>query len=238
MNPWKQLGDQFKALMEEEDRLAHERISGERCYAYVACGQSGESSYWVEGIAAERLQARFELVATEAGIALGCPPGTSPQTYWLNRLFLDLSANDSNFSRMYGANGVIERLFEASNMYCTRLDRRELEKTFIQEDGADSNATPDRFAGENTAEGAPGLAPVRDRHLDLLAMIVDRKATTLETWASVHRLGRTTLFDWKASRSSGKSFKGRVSVEKSAYIEAAIEADAAELGLTTRTDSD
>jgi hypothetical protein len=238
MNPWKQLGDKFKALMEEEDLLARERISGERCYAYVACGQSGESS-WAEGFATESLQARFELVAMEAGIALECPRGTSPQTYWLNRLFLELSATDSNFSHMYdGANGVIERLFEASNIFCLRLDRRELEKTLLPEDGADSSATHASFAAENTAKGAPGLAPVRDRHLDLLAMIVDRKATTLETWASDHRLGRTTLFDWKASRSSGKSFKGRVSAEKSAEIEAAIEADAAELGLTTRTDSD
>jgi hypothetical protein len=86
--------------------------------------------------------------------------------------------------------------------------------------------------------GPPGLAPVRDRHLDLLAMIVDRKAITLEGWANAHGLGRTTLFDWKACRSSGKSFKGRVSAEKSAEIEVAIEADAAELGLTTRTYSD
>jgi hypothetical protein len=238
MNPWKQIGDKFKTLMEEEDLLARERILGERCYVYVACGQSGESS-WAEGFATESFQARFELVATEAGVALGCPPGTSPETYWLNRLRLELIATDSDFSHMYdGANGVIERLFEASNIFCLRLDRRELEKTLIPEDGADSSATHASFAGENTEKGALGLAPVRDRLLELLAMIVNRKAITLEAWASDHKLGRTTLFDWKASRSSGKSFKGRVSTEKSAEIEAAIEADAAELGLTTRTDSD
>jgi hypothetical protein len=68
--------------------------------------------------------------------------------------------------------------------------------------------------------------------------ILKKKAATFETWARGHRFGRTTVFDWKAGRGVGKSSKGKVSVEKSAEIEAAIEADARELGLTPRTDSD
>jgi hypothetical protein len=35
MNPWKKLHNEFKALMEEEDRIARERVPAARCYAYV-----------------------------------------------------------------------------------------------------------------------------------------------------------------------------------------------------------
>jgi hypothetical protein len=80
--------------------------------------------------------------------------------------------------------------------------------------------------------------PVKDAHVDLLKMIIQRKTTTLEKWASEHKLARTTVFDWKSCRSAGKSLKGKVSDEKNAEIEEIIERAAAELGLTTRTDSD
>ncbi len=81
-----------------------------------------------------------------------------------------------------------------------------------------------------------------DVHLDLLEAILAKGPTTIEKWARDHKLGRTTVFDWKAARLSGKSPKGKVSDPKSAEIEKAIEKDAKalglELGLAARTDSD
>jgi hypothetical protein len=102
----------------------------------------------------------------------------------------------------------------------------------------EAGVTNDLGIGEGTWMIRPGLSGVKDVHVDLLEMILSKKPITLEKWASVHRLGRTPAFLWKTSRRVGKSLKGRVSGEKSAYIEAAIEADAKELRLTARTDWD
>jgi hypothetical protein len=76
---------------------------------------------------------------------------------------------------------------------------------------------------------------VKDPHVELLEKIVERKQITVETWASDHKFGRTSVFDWKARRSAGTSLKGKVSDEKAAAIESAIREDAAALGVSIRT---
>jgi hypothetical protein len=99
MNPWKNIYNEFKALMDEEDRIVQQRVPQECGYAYVTYKDPGEFNAWVEGIASESLLARLELLATEAGIALGCPPGILPHTHWFHSLFLDLRANNSDLLR-------------------------------------------------------------------------------------------------------------------------------------------
>jgi hypothetical protein len=74
--------------------------------------------------------------------------------------------------------------------------------------------------------------------VNLLVAILDKVPTTLEKWAKANNLGRTTVFDWKALRSAGKSLIGKVSTEKSAEIEEAIDRDAQTLGLGTPPNSD
>jgi hypothetical protein len=49
-----------------------------------------------------------------------------------------------------------------------------------------------------------------DAHVDLLLGIVNKKSISIETWARDHKLGRTTVFDWKAARAAGKTTKGKV----------------------------
>src|SRR5579862_544026 len=71
MNPWKRLHDEFNALMQEEDRIVEQRGLKDWCYAYVTDRESGEFGGWVASITTEHLNARFELLATEAGIELG-----------------------------------------------------------------------------------------------------------------------------------------------------------------------
>jgi len=88
------------------------------------------------------------------------------------------------------------------------------------------------------ASRVPAQLPVKDEHLNLLKMILEKRPTTLEKWAGEHKLGRTTVFDWKAGRGAGKSLKGKVSDAKITAIEKAIEDDAKALGLPTRTRSD
>lgn len=81
-------------------------------------------------------------------------------------------------------------------------------------------------------------AALVNRHVELLLKIVAEKHTTIESWAGLHRLARTTVFAWKACRLAGEPLKGKVGGEKATAIEEAIEKDARELGLSTRTDSD
>jgi hypothetical protein len=74
--------------------------------------------------------------------------------------------------------------------------------------------------------------------VELLDAVVKEQNTTIEDWARAHKIGRTTVFDWKACRLDGRPMGGKVSVQKAAEIEEAIKTDAATLGLIARTDSD
>jgi hypothetical protein len=130
INLWKRLYSEFNVLMEEEHKIVQQLTGGERLYAYFTYRESGEfGSCWREGLTSEGFAARFELLATEGGIALGAAKGTSPLTHWLDCLLLDLRANKSSRLRMYNdAGGFVERLLEASALYCARLLRRSLEE--------------------------------------------------------------------------------------------------------------
>jgi hypothetical protein len=132
MNPWKRFHDDFKALSEEEDEIVGQRRSCDFCHAYLTYPESGEFACWVESYATEGLQARLELIATQAGIALGPPQGMTPLAHWIHSLSRDLRASNSDHIRFFSETGaIIERLIEASADYCARLDRRSLEKASI-----------------------------------------------------------------------------------------------------------
>jgi hypothetical protein len=104
MDRWKRFHNEFRALMEEEDRIVQQRESRDCFHGLVIYGESREFGSWsFAGSATENLQARFDLLATEAGIALGSPPGTPPRIYWLDRLFFDLRENKSQHVRIYKA---------------------------------------------------------------------------------------------------------------------------------------
>jgi hypothetical protein len=76
----------------------------------------------------------------------------------------------------------------------------------------------------------------KTNHLHLFKQIL--KQTSVEKWAECHKIGRTTVFDWQAARKRGEVPKGKVSAQMCAEIERAIEKDAIEFGLPTRTNSD
>jgi hypothetical protein len=131
------LCDGFKALMAEEARILRQEGARDRCHAYVTYRDSAEFDGWAAGIATESLEEEFALLGTEAGIALGTPPGILPLTYWLHCLFLHLRTNNSKHISLYSETaGIIERLFEVSATYCTWLDRRSVEKAAMSRDGA------------------------------------------------------------------------------------------------------
>jgi hypothetical protein len=157
MAPWKKLHHEFNELMEEENRIIQQRGLSDWCYAHVTGLESGAFDYLIESITTESLLVRFEGFATEAGIGLGSPPGTLPLAYWLHRLFLDLRANNSPLIGIHNDNGgFIEHLFEASAIYCARLDRRLLEKTVMPCDDSSLKqglGSPGAVAGSERRRG-------------------------------------------------------------------------------------
>jgi hypothetical protein len=165
MEPWTRLHNEFHALMEEEDRIIQQRDLRDRFHGEVFYGEnSGECGSWsLVNSATESLQVRFELLATEAGIALGSPPETLPLFYWLHCLFVDLRANHSQHIRTYDTDlgndtvGSIEGLLEASATFCSRLDRRSLEKAVMSP--ADLAEAKPRKPPRSAADGAEPVIP-------------------------------------------------------------------------------
>ncbi len=191
INVLKGLHNEFNALMKEEQNIVQQLIGGERLYAYFTYRESGEFGIcWREGITSESFAARFELLATEGGIALGAPKGTSPLTYWLDCLLLDLRANKSDHLRMFkdGA-GFIERLLEASALFCTRLLRRSLEgatdtaaaepKSLLLDEGADERS---------------------ERRRAVVLPILASKSWKRSRWATKAGVGKNSVYEYLSGK--------------------------------------
>jgi len=186
VNLWKKLHHEFNALMEEEHRIVEQQIDGDNLYAYFTYRQAGElAGFWLEGVASESFAARFELLATEGGVALGAPKGTSPLSYWFDRFLLDLCANKSNHLRMCsGVAGFVERLLEASGLYCARLARRSLEGT------ADPAATPESpVAGDSVEERS-------ERRGALMMPMLRTKGWTRSRWAAQAGVSKNSVYGY------------------------------------------
>jgi hypothetical protein len=132
---WLEFHHDFTALMNEEDRLFPNHPK-DCLSAIVTYEHHDEYGRWALRPSTESLRARFDLKATEAGIALGLPGIASPMDFWLHRLYRFLREGKSSF--LSGADddfGIIMRLCEASSIYCAYLQREWLEKTNLGHEG-------------------------------------------------------------------------------------------------------
>jgi hypothetical protein len=181
------LHNEFIALMEEEQNIVQQLIGGDRLYAYFTYRESGAfGSCWREGITSESLGARFDLVATKGGIALGAPKGTSPMTYWLDCLLLDLRANKSDHLRMFNdASGFIERLLEASALYCARLLRRSLEGAMDIAAAVSESLLQDESADERS-----------ERRRAVVLPILASKSWKRSRWATRSGVGKNSAYEY------------------------------------------
>jgi hypothetical protein len=128
--------------------------------------------------------------------------------------------------------------FSAHGWYLISTEGKRLLSTLLGSISGGAYVDP-RTMGDNQApENKANPLTQANKHVTLLERIVAKTNVSFETWVDDHNFGRTTFFDWKAARVNAKSLKGKVSSQKSTEIEKAIEEDAAELGLTTRTGSD
>jgi hypothetical protein len=131
------------------------------------------------------------LLAAEAGIALGCPPGILPRTHWFHSLFLDLRANNSNLLRAYSETGCfIDRLIEASTNYCARLGRQTLEKAAMTND---VEAIP-REEVETRREDT--VTERSHRRRSLVMPILKAKQWTRGMWATKAGVSKNSVYEY------------------------------------------
>ena len=134
---WRSMHAEFKALADEELTLARGSGNGrdKRLVAYVSCEKqiADSEKYYVYCGYSEEFKARFEAVATRAGIALNPIKRSDALGLWLHRLFQHLQKHNSNF--LFGSyredKGIVKTVCTASATYCARLERAtsELEVT-------------------------------------------------------------------------------------------------------------
>jgi hypothetical protein len=139
---------------------------------------------------------------------------------------------------------LLKHVFKASALFCLDLSARTGENSGASAGHEATGPTNDSedassAAASLTTERKIDIVPAGNTHVDLLEQIVARKNITIEAWGNDNKIGRTSLFDWKARRLAGTPLKSKVSEEMSAAIENAIERDAKALGLITEIrDSD
>lgn len=201
MNPWKRFHNEFKALMEEEDRIVQQRAVRDCCYAYVTNPDSGEFGCWLENIPSESLQAEYELLATEAGRALCSPVGTLPLRHWHHGLFLDLREGKSSFIRVYSDTGCfIERLFEASTNFCARLDRRTLEKAPMAHEQPRFEPRVPTQRKEVEAGGGEIIRARSERRGAVVMPILRSKSWKRCRWAARAGVSKNSVYDYLSGK--------------------------------------
>jgi hypothetical protein len=126
---WRSLHETFRALAEEELRLAPHNAGDRWLHAHVDyTDRTIECGLWhVSDGVNESFHERFEVEATRAAIALRSTVLGKPGDVWLHHVFLDLLGHQSKL--LFAATnegGIVLRVCEASAIYCARLEKQAL----------------------------------------------------------------------------------------------------------------
>lgn len=228
-------GDRFDQLSKDDPNYEIARrfhLEGwADSHGLVADTLAGQVSFsdWVESCIRT-----FQLAAdTQAAFKGGIPPSEKcREVDRMARLFIRrFKAKVGSHSKGLGKAAVKTAIAHLSRRV-TEIGARSKQQIFQRALAEETSAT----IADTTM--VTRVAPAGNRHVKILEQIVQRKNISVETWAADHKFGRSTVFDWKAARSSSSPLKGKVSAKKAAAIEKAIDQDARELGLSTRTGSD
>lgn len=149
---WRELGTRFRQQAHEEEEIArdpdrllhascsydeHPEVSHERGRAaqgMFCLLKPPATGVWnvSDGVNPD-FQERLRVLATRAGLALGCPTGTDAEDFWLDRLWNNVVENGKTgviFSEKNGkiTGGIISRVCVVSATFCARLERQALEE--------------------------------------------------------------------------------------------------------------
>jgi hypothetical protein len=206
---WRSLHETFRALAEEELRLAPHSTGDRWLRAYVdyknrtiACGQWHLS----EGVN-ESFHERFEVEATRAGIALGATVSGEAGDVWLHHVFSDLLEHKSKL--LFAASregGIIVRACEASALYCARLEKQALVEGRDSAAAAASNqqSRPTPSTEPPTPPKWGGMPPAPDFRLQAIVMKVNNPLShtvlLVDEAKDYFRVTARTIHRWVAER--------------------------------------
>src|SRR5258708_23402949 len=124
---WQVLHETFMALAAEETKLTQGKKSLTVLGMYEGHGEYGRWSI-IEDVT-ENLKERFNMVAAQAGKALGPPVSESARNFWLHCLYQHLREGKSVHLKVADdSGGAVERVIEASATFCAVLKTREVER--------------------------------------------------------------------------------------------------------------
>jgi len=136
---WQRISSDFAKLADEEKGTSKHPLS---VMATQEANHPTDLATWsIHNSHSENFTARFELLASQAGKALGpLPSGAAPFQYWLHRLYQHLREERSRHThcQVYTSRNdtgdqisvecpLIEIACEASSTFCLRLQKRALE---------------------------------------------------------------------------------------------------------------
>jgi hypothetical protein len=160
---WHGFHVEFKALAEEELRKDPNNRGDRWLRAYLTRDDETGEEWHVSAGVDEGFRARFEVLATRAGITLRAQVLTIPPLeFWLHALFENLLEDRS--AELFAANketgGIILRVCEASATYCARLEKTALGQPVGAEVQTLQNesTTAQREGGEPQARVAPKVS--------------------------------------------------------------------------------
>lgn len=149
---WRGLSDEFSSLSAEQRALRSTRdvwLSAQPS----EYGKDTDCGLWcLSGGLNEDFKARFMLISTRAGVALGSPADTKPIEYWLSHTARFLTSRRSNqvetrIASEYGVSRETIRFPKASiasELYCAQLEKEALEQS--SRTAAVHNAQPSRLS--------------------------------------------------------------------------------------------
>jgi hypothetical protein len=127
---WRELHSEFKVLAAEELRKDPGNKYDRWLRALVSGDEAADRFCSLDGGVDEGFVARFEALATRAGVLLGKRFGSSKASeVWVRSLFVNLFEHKSRelFAATREKGGVIRRVCEASAIYCSRLEKESIE---------------------------------------------------------------------------------------------------------------
>ena len=129
MQPLKDFESKFSQLHDEEKQ--HAVATGKDLYLYASViykrPQSDDCLWKLGGGVNSYFRERFRSVATQAGIAVGCPRSKDSAGFWLNRLYRHLRENGETPESV----SRIGRLYEIDNGHRHYLDSPESNTEYL-----------------------------------------------------------------------------------------------------------
>jgi hypothetical protein len=189
---WQDLGERFRGLAEEEERLAPHHAGDRWLRAHVVYeGQDVEWGKWhvSEGVN-EEFHERFEVEATRAGIALRSVLTGEARDVWLHHVFMGLREHRSKLLFAESEKGgIILRACVASAVHCARLEKLGLESE------AKNLPTLDERATSTDTKAVMQDQTVAEPNTESLRQVVNKKVRNPQTYTVLSIVEAAVYFE-------------------------------------------